>query len=186
MIISNVKYYRELPFEEYLAMPGTSFSSLKGEIPESAGMALGTRVHNYLFTPLAYDWQDAHMVRPIAGAIRSFMGDALPVMEKEVAFTADFLHNGLCLAYKGRADLLKIGRIVIDLKILGGSLEAASTRFGYPHQLSGYCLATHSPMALIIAYNKARKAVETKVIKPDVEFWQYVTVSHGRPLNQIS
>lgn len=183
MTITNTIYYRDLDFADYLQMPGTSFSSLKGEIPTSAGMQLGTRVHNYLFTPLAYDWQQAEIVRPIAAAIRNhpLLKDSFIHLEKEIAFTCELHHNGMKLLYKGRADMLRIGRIVIDLKILAGSLESACERFGYPDQLSGYCLPTLCPLALIIAYNKSRKQVETKIIIPGVAFWQYQVVSRGVP-----
>lgn len=182
MTIANIKYYRDLPFEDYLAMPGTSFSSLKGEIPASEGMKLGTRVHNYLNEPASYDWQQVEIVKPIAAALRSYLGDAFKFLEKEVAFTCDMIHNGMLLKYKGRADGLKIGRIVIDFKVLAGSLEAACNQFDYPHQLSGYGLGTGSPLGLIIAFNKSAKKVETKTIRTVAAFWEYQTVRLGKPL----
>lgn len=184
MIISNIKYYHDLPFEAYLAMPGTSFSSLKGEIPVSDGMRLGTRVHQYLTEPGAYDWQQVNEVRDIAIALRDKLGSALLHLQKEVAFTCDMIHNGMLLAYKGRVDLLFAGRVVVDLKILSGALEGACTRFGYPDQVSGYCLGTASPLGLIIAYNKTRKQVEVKAVRPTMDFWNYQVVRLGKPVQE--
>lgn len=177
-----MQYYRGQDFAAYLTMPGTSFSGLKDvPVPQSAGMSLGTRVHNYILEPEKFDWTDAGIVRKIADALRTYMGGALDVLESEVAFTADFHHNGMVLPYKGRADKLKIGRLVVDFKILGGSLMSAIARFGYDKQLSGYCLATGSPLGLIIAYNKSRKQVETHLLGPNPEFWEYQAVRMGRP-----
>jgi hypothetical protein len=183
MQILNIKYYRDLPFEDYLKMPGTSFSGIKGfEGAPTPGMQLGTRVHNYLNEPETYDWQQPDMVLPIAKALRAYLGDAFTALEKEVAFTCDFLHNGLSMGYKGRADMLKVGRLVVDIKVLAGPLESAIERFGYANQVSGYCFGTSSPMGLIIAYNKLKKKVEVKAIKPDVSFWEYQVVRLGEPM----
>jgi len=183
MKVTNLQYYNSLEFEDYLAMPGTSFSSLKDEvIPVSAGMQLGTRVHNYLLEPEKYDWQQGPTVKKITEALQKHLGDAFTYLEKEVAFTADFTHNGMLLHYKGRADLMKAGRIVIDLKILAGALQPSIERFNYDKQISGYCLATGAALGLIIAYNKAKNIVEIKAIKPSADFWEYQVVSRGIPI----
>lgn len=183
MIIRNLKYYHDLPFSDYLALPGKSYSGIKGfQGTPNAGMSLGTLVHNYILEPNAYSWEDAGMVKKIAEALRKYLGAALTVLDKEIAFTCDMEYNGMLLRYKGRADLIRAGRIVVDLKILGGGLQPAIDRFGYNNQLSGYCLATDSPMALIIAYNKQRSIVETKIIKPVEDFWNYQIVSFGEPI----
>lgn len=182
MIVRNVKYYRGLQFDQYLEMPGVSFSSLKQiPVPQSAGVSLGTRVHQYVLEAEQYDWSDAKIVRRISEALHKYMGAAMHVLESEVAFTADFVHNGLTMQYKGRADKLKAGRMVVDFKILSGSLSSACERFGYDDQLSGYCLATGSPYGLIVAYNKARCTVETKIIQPNESFWEYQTARYGLP-----
>lgn len=184
MKASGTTYYKDLPFEEYLKLPGTSYSSLKGERTPTAGMRLGTRVHNYINEPATYDWKDADLVLPIASQIKAYVGDAFKYLEKEVAFTSNFFHNGLMLKYKGRADMLKIGRIVIDLKILSGPLDAAIERFGYKDQISGYCLATGSQMGLIIALNNQRRRVESKLIIPDAAFWEYQCVRLGGSIHK--
>lgn len=186
MQILNIKYYKDLPFEDYLRMPGTSYSAIKGfSGPPTMGMQLGTRVHSYLNEPEKYDWQDVEIVKPIAKAIRMYLGEAYHAMEKEVAFTCDMIHNGMRLAYKGRADMLKIGRLVVDLKVLAGSLPNAIERFGYANQMSGYCLGTCSPMAIILAYNKSSKKVEVKNVKPDEAFWNYQCCRLGEPMEAV-
>ena len=183
MIVRNLQYYDDLPFEEYLKMPGISYSSLSGfSGPPSEGMRLGSRVHQYLNEPGEYDWKDAATVIAIASELKKYLGNAYLHLDKEVAFTADFIHNGMKMAYRGRADMMKSGRIVVDIKILSGALEAAIERFGYARQLSGYCIATGAPLALIIAFNRQRNRVETKVIKPSQDFWNYQIVRNGIPI----
>jgi hypothetical protein len=178
MKVSNVKYYSDIDFAEYMAMPGVSYSSIKGfEGPPSAGMSLGTKVHHYILEPEKYVWEDVAQVKMIAAALRQYLGDAIDYLRPEVAVTADFIHNGLVMPYKGKIDLLKAGRLVVDLKVLSGPLQPAIQRFGYDKQLSGYCLATSSPMGLIVSFNKPKKIVETAIIKPDAEWWEYQVAS---------
>lgn len=182
MQVTNTQYYHDLDFAEYLKMPGCSFSRIKNngtEIPVSAGMQLGTRVHQYLSEPEKYDWQDAEMVRKIAGSLRDILGESYKYFEKEVAFTADFTHNGLTMKYKGRADALKTNHIVVDFKVLAGSLESAAKRFLYKEQISGYCLATGSPLGLIVSYNKSKQKPETLIVRPDQDWWDYQVVKYG-------
>ena len=182
MQVINTRYYTDMEFADYLAIEGTSFSSLKDiQITPTANMQLGTRVHNFLLEPDKYDWQQTEIVKPMAAAIREVLGAALQVMDKEIAFTCDMHHNGLVLPYKGRADLMKAGKIVIDLKILAGAIQPAVERFGYDRQISGYCLATGATVGLIVSYNKAKKKVETKLIKPVADFWEYTICSRGLP-----
>lgn len=183
MQVSGTTYYKGLPFEDYLQLPGVSYSSLKDfEGEPNSGMRLGTRVHNYLNEPETYDWKDADAVRAIAQEIRKVAGNVLPYMAAELSFTSIFRHNGMELRYKGRADRMKSGRLLIDFKVLSGSLTSAIERFGYDKQISGYCLATATPLGLIISYNKKIKKVETKAIKPEASFWEYQCVHRGEPI----
>ena len=185
MKVENVRYFHKLDFAEYLQMPGVSFSSLKAEangpITESKGMRLGTRVHNYLLEPEKYDWQQADVVIPMALALRKQVGALLKIMDREVAVTADFVHNGIRMPYRGRFDLGIQTKLICDFKILAGTLEAATQRFEYDKAISGYCLATGTPAGLLIGYNKKSKDVEFKFIKPSANFWEYQVVRLGVP-----
>jgi hypothetical protein len=176
MKVSNVRYYSDIDFDEYIKLPGVSYSGIKGVIPVSAGMSLGTKVHHYMLEPEKYVWEDVDKVRKIAAALRQYLGSAMDVLQKEVAITADFIHNGLVMPYKGKIDLLSNGRLVVDLKVLAGPLAPSIHRFGYDKQVSGYCLAASAPMGLILSYNKQKNIVETAIIKPSEEWWAYQVV----------
>lgn len=182
MLITNLKYYHDLDFEDYLTLPGTSYSGIKNFTgTPNAGMSLGKKVHAYLLEPDTYTWEDAATVRKIAAAILPVLGSAIKYLDKEVSFTCDMEYNGMVLKYKGRTDLIKIGRIILDLKILSGALIPAVQRFGYEDQLSGYCIATATPLSLIVAYNRNKEKVETYRVTPNLEFWQYQVVHRGLP-----
>ncbi|SEA18369.1 hypothetical protein SAMN05192529_1102 [Arachidicoccus rhizosphaerae] len=180
--VSDVKYYRNVPFEDYLKIPGVSFSSIKGfEGEKTEGMKLGERVHQYLNEPHLYDWQQSEIVRPIAGVIRSKIGTAFKFMEKELAFTCWFHYMGMKLLYKGRSDLIKTGQVLVDYKVMAGGLDNAINHFGYDRQISGYCLPTGCRMGIIISWNKNQKKPEQRTIIPDSTFWATQVVRLGVP-----
>lgn len=183
MRVKNLQYHNNIPFDEYLALPGHSYSSIKGfQGAPNTGMQLGTRVHQYLNEPAHYDWENAEHVRKIAGAIRTFLGDSFLHLNKEVAFTCDLIHNGMILKYKGRADALAPGRLVVDYKVLSGTLAAAVKHFNYDRQISGYCIATGASRGLIISYNKYTNRTEHTMIQPCQKWWDYQIVRLGEPM----
>jgi hypothetical protein len=194
MIVKDLKYYTNLDFNEYLQISGYSFSGIKmlesgKPILTSEGMKLGTRVHNFLLEPDKYDGEDYFLVFKIAAELRKWIKDAFQFLEPEVAFTARFEHNGMYLDYKGRADLIFKGKIIIDLKVLAGRIKPALERFGYDKQLSGYSLATGCSTALILAYNKTiapnkinEQYVEHFNVPISHEWWNYMIVKYGKPI----
>jgi hypothetical protein len=191
MQVSNVKYYSDLDFNEYLSLKGYSFSSLKmlesgqNKFEPTEGMKLGTRVHNFLLEPHKYDGVERERVGEIAKYIKLHLGTLLPHLEKELSISAMFTHNGYQMQYKGRLDLCIRGRLIIDLKILGGGLENAVNYFKYDRQVSGYSFANGSINAQIISYNKLKKrdAIETQMITPNQEWWNYVIQKYGNKIN---
>lgn len=188
--VYNLQYYTDLDFDEYLQISGYSFSGIKmlesGQaITPSEGMKLGTRVHNFLLEPHKYDGVDFPIVSKIGGEIRKFLGAAIKFLEKEVAFTCTMEYGGMELNYKGRADLLYKGKLIIDLKVLAGRLKAASDRFGYDRQLSGYAIATSINNILLLSYNKSVRVdnIEHQMFSPNPDWWKYVITKYGTPKN---
>ena len=149
------------------------------------GMKLGTRVHKYLLEPKEYDWQDIEAVKEIATCLRKEVGPAFEFLQHEVSITADFSHDGFTMAYRGRIDSGFLGRILIDYKVLSGALLPAIDRFGYINALSGYCMSTRTPAALILAYNRKTKKCEKFYLdesKFSIEFWEQAVITHGKPV----
>jgi hypothetical protein len=190
IVVTNLKYYSDLDFDEYLAIKGYSFSGLKmlesgKAITPSEGMKLGTRVHNFLLEPHKYDQVDYSIVTKIGGELKKFLGPAIKFLEKEVAFTCTMEYGGMELTYKGRADLLYKGKLIIDLKVLSGRLKQATERFGYQRQLSGYAIATGINNILLLSYNKSLRVdnIEHQMFSPNQDWWMYVITKYGTPSN---
>lgn len=186
--VSNLQFHNDIPFEDYLALPGYSFSGLKSKmsgevIKPSTGMMLGTRVHNYLLEPEKYDGVDYAMVTKIAAVLRGYLGAATQFLIKEQAFTATFTYDGYEMQYKGRTDLLFPNKLVIDLKILSGDLQSAIDRFNYGSQLTGYAIATGCMTSIIISFNKKNSKVESRIIPKQYEFWMHCIKTYGNPIH---
>ena len=144
-------------------------------------MSLGTKVHNYILEPHKYEYGEDHkMVAEISQELLKIID--ITLFEKELSVTADFEHQGFVLPFKGRIDLGLRNKIVIDFKILQGSLSNAVNYFGYDKQLSGYCYAIGADNAVIISYNKSKKKTEIKSITPNPLFWEQEILKRGKIL----
>ena len=136
---TNIKYYSDLDFDDYLAMEGLSYSGIKNMIKPynglpSKGMQLGTLVHQYLFEPQKYTGENIEAVKPIADRLYLVFGVLLKHAKLEQSFTCDLQYDGMVLKYKGRIDMLieaLYKKTVLDLKILAQSIERSAEMFGY-------------------------------------------------------
>lgn len=187
MQVQNLKLLKTYPFEDYLKLPGYSYSGLRNEGksfgPPTAKMQLGTHVHNYLMTPREYEFDDLHIVKPLAAALKAKLGPLLKYMEPELAVTADFVHEGFSMPYKGRIDLPIVNRIVVDVKVSEMPIQKGIEFFGYDFQLTGYAVAIGAPVALILSVHPA-KPNDVKVTNIPIrkEWWQYQIKRYGTPI----
>jgi len=183
MQITDIIRHEGLNFEQYLRLQGYSFSSFKGaEIKPTFNMLIGTLVHRYLLEPASYNHEHSEIVKPIAMAVKSFLGSSLQLAKKEVSYTAKFHYEGFVLPYRGRVDMEITNELVIDLKIINGlSINETIEFFGYKNQQSGYCFASNCPKALLVAYSRRTKKTETKLITPTPEWWQSKILTYGTP-----
>lgn len=179
MVTVSSKAYHSLPFEDYLKMPGYSFSGLskRGAIIEpTEKMKLGTRVHNYLLDAADFDYEDLRIVKPLAIAVKRVLGDSFRLLKTEMAVTANMEHEGFRLSYKGRLDMHYPGVIVVDLKI---SENKNVDFFGYVDQVSGYCMADESPRGVIVKLHP--KTLETTIINAPIttRWWEHQIKTKG-------
>lgn len=192
MIVENVIVHDDLTFEDYLKIPLISFSSLKeAPVKESEGMRIGSLVHRYLLAPHLYKYEHADIVIPIASALINWVGrDVLRLMVCEKPTTADFVHDGFRLPWKGVPDMRIDQVVVADFKVLNGNLKQYCERFNYPDQLRGYMLPFQVDLGLIIAYNRKAKRVEIEPVHKDATFWENVCLTHGEVItmnkNQVA
>jgi len=185
MQVTNIQMYKNIPFDSYQAKEGHSYSSIKNSDTEpfkqTYKMQLGTEVHNYLLEPATYKHERRELIEPIARAAYDVIGSVLPFLDTELSVTADFEHEGFTMPYRGRIDMVRCGKVVVDLKISEMPLSKSIPYFGYDKQLTGYCLATQCKIGIIIRVNPKTRHTERVVIKQDVEWWEQKVLELGIP-----
>jgi hypothetical protein len=189
MIVTNVEILRDVTMEEYLAIPRMSHSGLRnnGKIfTPSPAVRLGSSVDNYLNDPKRFEGE-LSIVRPLAAILKREVGELYPLLEKQVVVLADFIHNDKVLRYKGRPDWCMVDTIVIDTKVAANVNETMHW-FGYPNQVTGYCLAVGAPVGYILAVSPKRKdqfgnnIVDKIIIHPSEVYWENMVHLHGEQL----
>lgn len=179
MKITDLTIHEGLTFEQYKALPGYNYSSLNGHEREpSQKMQLGTQVHSYILEPQHFKG-DIRIVKPLANAVLQVIGRSLfSYLIPEGVITCRMHHEGLEMVYKGRADLLLPGKIVVDLKI-GEDVRKSMDYFNYPDAISGYALSTHTPTALIIAIHPKTCKADVIPVKIKPDYWQQQILLKG-------
>lgn len=184
MQIKNVNYYFGYSFDRYKDLPGLSYSGIKnGDFVPTKKMMLGTAVHNYILEPAQYNGANRELVIPIARVIMGQIGELINHMQTEVSVTCNMIHDGLSMQYKGRVDMIRPGKLVIDLKISEIPLGKSIEHFGYGDQLTGYCLATGTPVGIIIRVCPKTLKTEKAMIRQNPGFWERQIVKFGIPEN---
>jgi hypothetical protein len=191
--IKNRRRYVGMSFEDYLALPGYSFSFLNRErfgatpeITETAAMRRGTMVDAILTQPDQADPSNEGYAeaRSIAHEIKRNYSYLLSSMVPQVSYTADFTittdHGTYTLPVRGRLDFEIPGKLVLDLKVTGQkNVDATIRHMGYADQLTGYCLMSGSSVAYIAAYCVPLRQVELRSIALDYKFWERKILKFG-------
>ena len=186
MQVNNLHVYRDMPFDEYLKLDAISYSTIKskffGADISTLKMRIGTLVHQYLFEPEKYDHNNQHnkIIKIMALEVKSILGAAFDGFECEIGITAAFLHEGFELNYKGRIDMVRLGKIVLDLKVSEVELKNSIPFFGYDKQLSGYSLATDAKMQMIIRINPKTNKIEFKSLPISDDWWNQQILRFGK------
>jgi len=181
MQVSNIQFYKN-NFDAYHKIVGFSYSHIKGGgFQPTAKMRLGTAVHNYLLEPSEYNHENREIVIPLANAIKAELSGILPFLDTELSVTCDMEHAGMIMPYKGRVDMVRSGKIVIDLKVSEMPLARSIAHFGYDYQVNGYMAATLSEHGMIIRIDPKTRKVEKKMITKDTSWWEMQILRFGVP-----
>lgn len=181
MQVSNIQFYKN-NFDAYSKIVGLSFSAIKGGgFQPTAKMRLGTAVHNYLLEPSEYNHEHRDIVIPIANAIKAEIGGLLPFLDTELSVTADFEYAGMIMPYKGRVDMVRTGKIVLDLKVSEVPLNKSIAHFGYDYQVNGYMAATLCEHGMIIRVCPKTHKIEKKMIPKSSTWWEMQILRLGVP-----
>lgn len=182
MTIENKIVLENVYFEDYLKIPGHSFSSLKNEgIPTNVTpkMRFGSSVDSYLFTPQLYKGENFKLVKPVANKLHDMFGHVLQVCKPQISVTCDMVHEGLRLKYKGRPDLMMFPQMIIDLKVSELNPVKAVEFFRYDWQLSGYSLALGCKDRIIISIHPKTFKISVIPISLKVDWWNHQVIKHG-------
>lgn len=181
--VENLKFYEGVPFEEYLKMPGYSYSWIKSggqHFKPTSKMNLGSQVDDYLNYQSSFDG-DIELIKPTAQVLRQASGDLYPYLKKQLSITADFIYEDILFQYKGRIDWGIYKMIVIDTKV-AEDINKTIYYFDYPSQISGYCLALSAPVGIIIAVNPKTKEVTYLNIPIRDYWWRHKILKYGTPI----
>lgn len=183
--VQNRRLFENLPFEEYLQLPGTSHSDIKSngtKITVTKKMLLGTRVHNYLLTPDAYDYDDIGIVRPVAMKLKEKLGPLLQYAKPEVSGNAYFVYGQWRLLVRFRCDLLITPQLQVDIKVSDVPLAVSIPKFGYDDQQNGYQIGFGVKRSLIVRISPKTKDIETYMVPFSEQFWKMSIMEKGEPI----
>lgn len=186
MQVQNNKSFERIAFDEYLKLPGKSFSSLKyadqTQRTPTSKMLLGTAVDAYLFTPETYHGQYYDKVRPIVLKLKQVFGDSLKQGKSQLSITADFVHEDLLIQYKGRPDF-QIYQTIVDLKVSELPITQAINFFRYDWQLSGYSQAAKCKHRVLLSIHPKTNEVQMMNVALQLDWWHYNILKFGTPVN---
>lgn len=182
--VTNARSFRRMEWDEYVAMPGYSYSKLRnpdGFGPPTAKMRLGTLVDRFLFTPVLYQGEQREIVEPMARELVRLLGNALPLGDSQLSLSADFTHEGLTMPYKGRPDF-KITDLIVDLKVSQLNIVKAISFFRYDWQLSGYAKAAGCTRAMIVSIHPVTRKISMLQVPLVYDFWEHSIKKYGTPV----
>jgi hypothetical protein len=172
-------------FDEYLQLPGLSYSDIKNDgkkIDPTVKMRFGTLVDTYVFEPSKYNYEQYHLVRPVADRIVSDLGPLIKRGRRQLAVTCTMVHQGFYLYYRGRPDL-DAGGLVIDLKVSEMPIIQSINHFGYNHQVNGYAIPLGSRGAVIYSINpKHPHQVQKQAVANSLSWWEKQVLKYGKPI----
>jgi hypothetical protein len=171
---SNVQTYKDLPFDQYLQLPGYSHSWLKSErnghampFTPSAKVYFGSLVDDLLTDPSSADVShpDFNEALEAANNIRNFCGQHFfDAAEKQISFTATMHWGQFSMPVKGRIDFMST--YIFDVKVTNEPEEKLNDLIyfmGYPNQMFLYAKALGFNKAVLVFYIRRKKKV---VLKP--------------------
>ncbi len=188
MQIHNLMTYENMPFEEYLSLPGFSYSGIKNagvKIATTEKMRFGSLVDAYTFEPNMYSGEKFKLVRPVSQAVKEKLGPLLHQGKRQLVVTCVMVHRGLGMLYKGRVDLYA-GKIVVDMKVSDLDLLKAINFFGYNNQVNGYALALGAQVSVIVSVHPKTYKVSTMAVPTKSEWWEEKVLQYGQPFVERS
>lgn len=184
MKIFDTRIIEGVPFDDYLKLPGISYSTIKNNgtrIDPTNKMKFGSLVDAYIFEPHTYTGEYYNLVRPIAEKVVSVLGPLIKHGRRQIVVMCTMVYKGLYMYYKGRVDL-EAGGLVIDHKVSEMNILAAINHFGYNHQVNGYAIPLGSKGGLIFSVHPKTHAIQLQAIQNSLIWWQQQVLKYGKPI----
>jgi hypothetical protein len=184
MRIFDTRIMEGVDFDEYLQLPGLSYSDIKNDgkrITPTDKMRFGTLVDTYVFEPAKYNYEQYDLVQPIAQQIVTDLGPLIKHGRRQLAVTCTMVHKGFYLYYRGRPDLVA-GGLIIDLKVSELPILQSIQHFGYNRQVNGYAIPLQSRGGLIYSIHPKTHKVQKQAITNEVTWWEQIVLKYGKPI----
>jgi hypothetical protein len=94
MKVFDIRIMEGVEFDEYLQLPGLSYSDIKSDgkrIDPTDKMRFGTLVDTYVFEPAKYNYEQYDLVRPVAQQIVTDLG---PLIKRGASPIGGYLYDG--------------------------------------------------------------------------------------------
>lgn len=168
LIYSNVTRHENMRWQDYVKLPGYSFSYLKrassggtaSYFTPTDKMRLGTISDAILMQQDEVDMKDPLFphARNIASALMSTWGAQIKSFQCQVSYSGTVTCGEFGMEVKGRTDWELKNHAIIDLKITEATNLPELVKFmGYDNQQNNYCGLAALPTAYILAYNHKLK-----------------------------
>lgn len=190
---TNIQRIDNMPFEDYLNLPGYSHSFLKRErngVAESLTMTdnimIGSLVDAILTDPAKADMSHVlyGIARQISAEIKLKFGHIIKHFKKQVSYTGNICFGDFVMPVKGRLDFLLEGIAVVDLKITKSKdIDGLIEFMGYKNQMWHYCRFPGITKSYLIIYSIPLKQTFIKYIdcsNPFNQFWADKVVMFGK------
>lgn len=190
---SNITRYDNMPFDQYLQLPGYSHSFLKRErngvcedLTITDNIRIGSLVDAILTDPEKVDMSSPlyPYARDIAAKIRASFGPMIQRFQKQVSFTAEASYLDFTMPVTGRLDFMLPGYAVIDLKVTKSKdMKGLIDHMGYKNQGWNYCKMAGVGLFYLMIHSIPLK--KTELIKIDCRsddngFWMDKILKFGK------
>lgn len=190
----NIKRFDNLSFEDYMKLPGYSYSFLRSErngiapdIEVTNKMRLGSLVDGILTSPETVNMSDDlySNAKTIASEIKLAFGSCLIFFKTQVSYTGEAQFKDYKIITKGRLDFLLEKHALIDLKITESKgIKALVDYMSYRNQIWHYCKLSNVKKAYLIIHSiplKKSQIIEVSISDYN-DFWASKILKFGTPI----
>ena len=182
---SNITRHDNLPFEDYLKLPGFSHSFLKNYyngvqkfFNRTDKVVIG-KVVDLILSGGVPDIKDPlyPIGKRIAYHIHKEYGDVIELMEKQAAYTAELQYLKFLMTGKFLPDFTLKNTMVVDLKVTHEKITSKKKLqdlilyMGYHNQLWGYSGVAEVPDAYIMAHSVPLKETIIEDMRNIIPNW---------------